>query len=457
MAPGNSSGAMRTASAPGACRSRTPDADGAPEILMLKYLSIAAIILLLFWLSFFPRPVQNEWPLVTRVGLALAVAVLLLEKRGRIFSRSDWPVLIFALSLVPGAFASGLAPLSVRICLDLVLSAVLVYYLVSGTVSDPRVFKLAAVALCLMSAAVALGGLAEVLLGENPLYRHVLENPYYKGYIAGIARPMSTQFNPAALGGYLLASLPFHILLFREAPSNRTRWLTGISSGLVALVLVLTFSRGACLGLLASWMFYLWFTDRRRKALVYALLALLLVAVASVPNSPLRRLGLHYLGRGGAVSQYRINRAVIAWRMLRDNPVAGVGFEQYRNRFDEYDRREEFTPNENMIADNMYLTLLAETGLSGTAGFVVLAGWLLINAGRRLRRNRHPPPAALRLALCTMALLGLLVDMAGYELFYWPNQYLHLMVVVGCMAALFRVVPPVEPGPPAGWTRAQDA
>ncbi len=424
---------------------------------MLKNLSIAGIILLLFWLSFFPRPVQNGWPLVTRVGLALAVAVLLLEKRGRIFSRSDWPVWVFALSLIPGAYASGLAPLSVRICFDLMLSAVLVYYLVSGTVSDPRVFKLAAVILCLMSAIVALGGLAEFLLGENPLYRHVLDNPYYRGYIAGTARPMSTQYNPAALGGYLLASLPFHILLFQEARSSRIRWLTGISSGLVVLVLVLTFSRGACLGLLASWMFYLWLTDRRRKALVYAFLVLVLVAAASVPHSPFKRLGLHYLGRGGAVSDYRLNRAVIAWRMLRDNPLAGVGYEQYRNRFDEYDRQEDFTPNKNMIADNMYLTLLAETGLSGSAGFAVLVGWLLVNAGRRLRRSRHPPPATLRLALCTMALIGLLVDMAGYELFYWPNQYLHLMVVVGCMAALFRVVPPIETGSMARRTTVQDA
>ncbi len=102
-----------------------------------------------------------------------------------------------------------------------------------------------------------------------------------------------------------------------------------------------------------------------------------------------------------------------------------------------------------MIADNMYLTILAETGLAGSIGFIVLAGWLLVGAARRLRRSPRPPPAQLRLALCTMALIGLLVDMAGYEFFYWPNQYLHLMCIVGCMAALFRLVPPagVSPAP----------
>jgi len=410
---------------------------------MLKKIPIAGLLLLLFWLSFFPRPIQNEWHLATRVGLALACAVLLIERRGRLPRLGDWPVWVFALALVPAAFASGLAPLSVRICLDLVLEALLVFYLVSGTVEDRRVFTLAAAALAAMSALVALGGLVEFLAGENPLYRHVLENPYYQGYIKGRVRPMSTQFNPAALGGYLLASLPFHILLFREARSTALRWITGVGTGLVALVLVLTFSRGACLGLAAAWLFYLWITDRRRKALVYLTLILLVVASASIPRSPFQRIGLYYLGRGGAVSEYRMNRAVVAWRMFRENPLAGVGFEQYRNRYDEYDRREEFTPPRNMIADNMYLTILAETGLAGTAGFLVLAGWLLAGAARRLRRSSRMPPDTLRLALCTMALVGLLVDMAGYELFYWPNQYMHLFLIIGCMGALFRAVPPV--------------
>lgn len=409
---------------------------------MLKRLAIAGLMLLLFWISFFPRSVQNTYPLVPRVGLALAVAALLVNRKGRIFSRGDWPVWVFALSLIPGAFAADLAPVSVRICLDLLLPALLVYYLISATVSDPGVFKLAAVALCAMSAVVALGGLGEVFFGQNPLYRHFLENPYYRGYIAGAVRPMSTQFNPAALGGYLLASLPFHILLFREAKTLPLRWITGAATGLVALVLVLTYSRGACLGLAVSWIFYLTATGRWRKALVYALLVLLVFAAASIPGSPFRRLGLYYLGRGGVVSEYRLNRAVIAWRMFRDHPLTGVGYEQYRVRFDEYDLAEDSTPHKNRIADNMYLTILAETGLVGSAGFVVLTAWLLVGAGRRFRRTSRPPPGELRLVLCTMALVGLLVDMAGYELFYWPGQYLHLMFIVGCMAALFREVPP---------------
>jgi len=408
---------------------------------MLKRLPIAGLLLLLFWISFFPRPVQNHYPLVTRVGLALAVVILLLVRRGRLLSRADWPVWIFALLWIPGAFAADLAPVAVRICLDLLLPALLVFYLVKGTVDDQRVFKLMAGTLVVMSTMVALGGLVEVLLGQNPLYSHVLENPYYRGYI-GRVRPMSTQFNPAALGGYLLASLPFHILFFREAVSVRLRWVIGVCAALVTVVLVLTFSRGACLGLLAAWLFYLWVTDRRRSVLVYGLLAMVIVAAASIPGSPFSRLGIHYLGRGGAVSQYRLNRAVIAWRMFRDHPLAGVGFEHYRIRFGEYDDAEDDTPHKNMIADNMYLTILAETGLAGSTGFVVLSCWLLLNAGRRLRRSPRPPPAQLRLVLCTMALVGLLVDMAGYELFYWPNQYLHLMLITGCMAALFSSVPP---------------
>ncbi len=128
---------------------------------MFNRLAIAGLILLLFWFSFFPRPVLNAWPLVTRVGLALACLALLLGKRGKVFHLSDWPLWVFALSLVPAAFAAQLTPVSVRICLDLVLMALLVYHLVSGAVSEPKVFKIAAVALCLMSSLVALVGLGD--------------------------------------------------------------------------------------------------------------------------------------------------------------------------------------------------------------------------------------------------------------------------------------------------------
>jgi len=36
-----------------------------------------------------------------------------------------------------------------------------------------------------------------------------------------------------------------------------------------------------------------------------------------------------------------------------------------------------------------------------------------------------------QLLACLMAFGGLLVDMAGYEFFYWPNQYLFLCLLIG--------------------------
>ena len=423
-----------------------PGADPEPSLRIgglagrrtLGRLALAGILLLLVWISFFPRPVINGHPLVTRIGLALACLAVLLERRQRVFRWTDWPIWLFALSLLPSVFAAQLDPLAVRLYLDLALPALLVYYLVSEILAESQAFRLAALALCVMSALVSLGGLADFLFSENPVYRHLLENPYYRGYIAGVARPMSSQYNPAALGGYLLASLPFHVLLFREARSRRAQWLAAAGVALLALVLILTFSRGAFLGLVAAYLFYLHIHDRRLKAIVYGTLLCLFVAAASIPGSPFQRLGFRSLGRMGVVSQYRTNRADIAWRMFRDHPLAGVGLEQYRVHFEEYDLEEEYTPRENRIADNMYLTLLAETGLAGTLGFALLAGSLIQRAGRRLRRSSRPPPGELRLIICLMAFIGLLVDMAGYELFFWPNQYLHLLFIVGCLSALFK-------------------
>ena len=111
----------------------------------------------------------------------------------------------------------------------------------------------------------------------------------------------------------------------------------------------------------------------------------------------------------------------------------GIGLNHFRLRFADY------YPLKNMIhpinweyriADNMYLTLLAETGLAGISGFLIFIFSLLIQGIRKFKALKKGPARAL-LLIPLMSLVGFLPNMNGYEVLYWPNIYLFFCLICG--------------------------
>lgn len=81
--------------------------------------------------------------------------------------------------------------------------------------------------------------------------------------------------------------------------------------------------------------------------------------------------------------------AVVAWRMFLKQPVFGCGFGHYREKFTEVldDRSSELPldTSRRYVQHNVFLGLLSETGLVGTALFIMLLGYWLRDAWRRWR------------------------------------------------------------------------
>lgn len=77
-----------------------------------------------------------------------------------------------------------------------------------------------------------------------------------------------------------------------------------------------------------------------------------------------------------------------------------------------------------MIADNMYLTILAETGIIGFLGFCIFIFLLLRRGWMKFNKLSDNPGRKWLPMVGLMAFIGLLINMAGYELFYWINQYM---------------------------------
>ena len=405
---------------------------------MLKYLSLIAIIILFIWISFFPAPIQDQYHIASKVFLLLAFLVLLIRKRSSIFKPNDFPLWFFLVAIGINGFFAQQRDIAFSTYLDLAIPMFLIYYLVSDSLSSQARFNLLAKIICISSILVALLAILETIFAFNPLYEYFIENPYYGRYITYFVRPMSTQFNPAPLGSYMLACLPFNLLLFKQS-RNFLRLLGATGIVLNVVVIILTFSRGVFLGLIAMILFYLFSQRKYRSVAIFLVILIIAVFVCSYLPYPFSKFGIELtVGGGGITSTYRVNRCIMTQRILKDYPFVGLGFQHFRIRFYEFYPEKAIVPYEFMIADNMYLTLLAETGLLGFFGFLLFVFSFLKRGWKRLRVLNLASKERWQLLVVVAAFIGLLVSMVGYEFFYWPNQYILFCIIVGCIGAFCR-------------------
>ena len=150
--------------------------------------------------------------------------------------------------------------------------------------------------------------------------------------------------------------------------------------------------------------------------------------------------------------------------MWRESPLVGVGFDHYWTQFQKHRILYERSTHPNRarltgvdfehywrlnrphpeksrregdldVADNMYCTLLAETGLAGLTGFLLLVFTLL---KRGLKGVRHAVDSDRQTCLIAAisVLVGLLVSMVGYDLFYWRTPFMLFSLMCGLISAL---------------------
>jgi hypothetical protein len=374
--------------------------------------------------------VWAEWR-VTEVVLALFGLALLAVRpwRRRVLRARNASVLLAVGGLAAGWWA---APRSAMVDATFVhLALCLVTGFFTGRVVAARRsgWRPLAVFIAGVAGLVALAGLLEVASGRNPLYEGTDTNPYHALYREE-RRAISTQFNPAPLGSFLVLALPFAGWL---AGRREPRWHLAALGGVavIAATTLLTYSRGALAGLAAAAALSLLFAGRRRALLVLASLLVTTLAVASTLPYPLNKLSLPgLLERGGVTSEQRLSRIETTAAILAEHPLLGLGFHQARRQFEHY-----FPPTRpawargEPVLDNAYLTVLAETGLVGAGA---LATFLLLELGRGLRAwRRHREPFV---AAALAGVLGLLVTAVGYDLVYWSGPVLSFALVLGVLS-----------------------
>ena len=279
-------------------------------------------------------------PVVTRAGLSLLIAAcgllwLLMALRapaGRIGAINAWLLLVLALAVV----ATGFSPVPAAAFKGLMklVSYLGVYALMRQLLAEAPVWW---DRLC---AALLAGELLTSVIGIRQLYgdssalaRWSDNNSVSEGTI----RIYSTLDNPNLLGGYLLPILPLALVALLRWQGRWPRLFALASLVLGVVALVLTYSRGAWMGMVAGLgsliLLLLWRAIRhwplvwRRTVPLLVVLgsaAVLVVLVTHVESLQVRVMSL-LAGREDSSNNFRMNVWTAVLQMIQDRPWIGIG------------------------------------------------------------------------------------------------------------------------------------
>jgi putative inorganic carbon (hco3(-)) transporter len=384
-------------------------------------------------------------PLVTRSGLSLLVLasgllwllLALTTSPGPLVEIDRWILGILAIALL----ATGFSPVPLAAAKGLVK---LVSYL--GVYALMRqVLTLAPVWWDRIVAALLAGNLVTCVIGIRQLYGDSGELARWadpNSVADGTVRIYSTLENPNLLAGYLLPVLPLALVALLRWPGRARKLfaLTALVLGVVALVL--TYSRGAWMGLVAEAAVILLLLAVRatrawpllwRRLLPLLLLlggaALLVILVTQVEPLRVRVMSL-VAGRQDSSNNFRINVWLAALDMVQARPWLGIGpgndaFNQIYPLFQQ--------PKFNALsAYSIPLELAVEAGIPG-----LLAGIGLLLASLRSATSLWRSDSCFSLpALAAIAVIvGLTVQGLTDTIFFRPEVQLSGWFCIATLAA----------------------
>jgi O-antigen ligase len=387
---------------------------------------------------------------LTELLLALVLGAWLLRMLARRDLSLKWPPLTLPLVVFIGALCmSSLGSVSLPHSIkELVKWAeVLALYVLVSNEMTGRWKRLLVFVLLGTGALAALQGIYQFLFQVGP-EEFVLFGRFMRAY--------GTFEQPNPYGGYLGLTLPLALGLVCAAvvPQGRRisgRWLiwAGGTGALMALALVMSWSRGAWLGFAAAVgaMIVAIAARSGRAAVLGVVLAVLLAYLlltggfSLLPSSLVQRFTdfLPYLGvldvRGAEVTDanFAVLERMAHWQsavaMWTDHPWLGVGIGNYEAAYPDYALPQ--WPLALGHAHNYYLNIGAETGAIGFLAYLLLLGAALVQ-GWKATRNAIGWNWGVALGA-----LGTIVHLSIHSVFdnlYVHAIYLLVAIILGLIA-----------------------
>jgi putative inorganic carbon (HCO3(-)) transporter len=317
----------------------------------------------------------------------------------------------------------------------LLLEACLVYFYVANNVRTRQdvlfVVSLLLIACLLESIAMILikfNGMPSTLWGA-PTHVHI-ETDAKEGFMRIGGTVGSSNFAAA----YLSISLASAASSLFTNLGRAYKWLAVTVLGLGGVALIFTFSRGGWMALaLAVTVICLLVWSRRGFSLKTPIAVLLILGILYLPFQSV--ISARLLGDDKGSAESRIPLMKLAFRIIEDNPVLGVGANNFTVVMDRY-LTPEFRHSFLFAVHNKYLLVLSETGIIGLLAFLAF----LLDALRKgwqcwVLQDRLLSPLALGFAA---GIAGHMVHMSVDVFRGRPTQQL-LWLVAALLTAMHRM------------------
>ena len=334
---------------------------GAALYLLFRIPELGVCTLLLFFpfLNLFPSPTK----LLLIVVVLLSVAWFKKAVCGRRALHFDlldrFVLLLIALYLLGGLVGAGGTAGGLEGGMRAGL--LLVWFPVRNLLENPRWRRRARISLCTSAAVIAFLGIAEYFFAGGEL---LFVDPERFGMLG--SRVCATFSNPNYLATYLVLCAPmFAVGIFDDTRAVRCRFWEGIGLFSVLLCIILTWTRGAWLGIAVAALLFLLLCSRGSFTLLMLSPILLAFAFPFLPSSVVSRFAS--IKGGDSSVHYRLYTWMGVKRMLDAYPFGiGVGEQAFRAVYPQF----AVSGTERVMhAHRLDLQLLSELGWIGFGVF----------------------------------------------------------------------------------------
>lgn len=339
------------------------------------------VVLLFFLMPFLPTMALAGLLLYTA---CCCVVKLFLGKREFRLEAADTAALLFAVSLLfSGVFSFSAGSLKPALLLALFIGS---YFLTVMLIRTEEWLARCTWAAIAAAAVVSLYGIFQYLTGSLSGAGAWLDSDMFEDISM---RVVSTLENPNMLAEYLILLFPLAACRLITRASSKERTAALCAGAAILVCLILTWSRGAWLGLLFGGVIFVLIWHRRALYLIFA-------GIASIPFLPLilpDSITSRFLSIGNLAdtsTAYRVNIWHGAVRMLKDYWFCGIGVGESA-WFTTYPRYSLAAIESAPHAHNLYLQTWIESGIVGFClllSFLVLLCQANFSFYRRLRDMR---------------------------------------------------------------------
>jgi O-antigen ligase len=385
----------------------------------------------IFATAFF-MPLLPTWYIL---GLAMLTVLSFLIKwavTGSVkasFGLLDLFVALFGLTLLVTGVALSYNPKSSAVVAATYILFLLFYFVVKNVINTRKKLMALLSFIVVSGGLVALYGVYQYVTGSYIDTEAWLDSEMFEGVAARI---YSTLDNPNVLGEYLLFIIPLAFAMLYYFKEYFNKIVAFGLCGVTALCMILTFSRGAWLGLLLGILVFIFLKDRR---LLWLGLIALVLAPFIVPQSVIDRL-MSIGNMSDGSTSYRVNIWLASLNMLATFWLSGIGLGT--ETFVYIYRKFSFNAVNAPHSHNLYLQLMIDLGVIGLILFAVIMAVFYKKLFLTVNRSKDSFITATGAALCA-GMAGFLLQGMTDNVWYNYRVVIFFWLIVALSGALAKI------------------